>query len=60
MNGQEQQADTTMRIAYGLHSGADGMWGWEVPSASGYSWGTASSKSEALADCIAYLQTLKG
>lgn len=54
---EEGQAETLMRVAYGIHSSSPQMWGWEVSGKNGYGWGTAQSEREAMLDCISYLQT---
>ena len=57
MAHEDQQIETLVRVAYGMHSGSPKLWGWEVSGRNGYGWGTAQSEREAMLDCISYLQT---
>ncbi|MFG8764662.1 hypothetical protein ACEOVB_28125 [Pseudomonas aeruginosa] len=48
--------ETSLRVAYALHSSSPKAWGWEVTSRQGYGWGTAPTEAEAILDGLAYLQ----
>ncbi|HBP4970263.1 TPA: hypothetical protein ONA81_005819 [Pseudomonas aeruginosa] len=51
-----EHQETSLRVAYALHSSSPGAWGWEVTSREGYGWGTAPTEAEAILDGLAYLQ----
>jgi len=51
-----EHQETSLRVAYAMHSSSPTAWGWEVSSRTGYGWGTASTEPEAILDGLAYLQ----
>ena len=56
MTNENPKTETFVHVAYGLHSGLPGVWGWDVSGRNGYGWGTAATERQAMQDCINYLQ----
>ncbi len=57
METTESPQETSLRVAYALHTSHPDMWGWEVSGANGYGWGAEESEQEALRESMAYLQS---